>query len=647
MTIAESSLAPRLAKAGVASQIAQFHASDGIELGEDQAVKALCTVADGAIFRLEPWQFAFLPQAGLDDGELVPRIRLAFESAGIEEPPQTEIRPIEETEDQDPAFSSGRGITLIAELARTSNPEPETEAVIDARFAIRLAELSAEGLSAAIEQARSQSLDVPSEPKELGALPGPDFADVLAELGSLSAKIDLLASTEPSEQPAPEIDVVLEREGLQRLSIALQGILRRLDQQCDALSERVDALSIESEPDLPDEPEIPSALEGMISEIRDNSRAGLERISAEIASIGASAPPEVDIALEREGLQRLSVAFQGILRRLDQQCDALSERVDALTVDHGPDLPDEPEIPSALEGMISEIRDISRAGLERISAEIASIGASAPPEVDIALEREGLQRLSVAFQGILRRLDQQCDILTERLSRLPDEAEGSSHHLELDITPLEEALSERYATLSNSIADIRAALDGQVAAAAPSEDQEEARRIADETRSAVLGLDQQVSALIERQTRFEEAAQDAEAVDAEGLAAILLGKFRNEIETTMSSALEPIKNQLAVVQAAQLEILTNMKTRDRQVASEVTAAQEELRSVADDLLALRKEFRSVLAKQKKEVARLEETSRSPVKANGELVPELRDQVDLALAEMLAHLTKTAANSKPS
>ncbi|MEM9428753.1 MAG: hypothetical protein AAGA32_04560 [Pseudomonadota bacterium] len=125
-------------------------------------------------------------------------------------------------------------------------------------------------------------------------------------LARLQASIDLLTHREG-------VSLEAERQGIGRLSVAMQGVLRRFDTQVSRIERNPDGDSLQGIEHRLD------AIEARLSN-QANSRSPV------------TLPPE-----EREGLSRLSSALQHVLRRFDQQVVALEERSHALSSAAKPD----------------------------------------------------------------------------------------------------------------------------------------------------------------------------------------------------------------------------------------------------------------------------------------------------------------------
>ncbi|MEM1264648.1 MAG: hypothetical protein AAGI50_01380 [Pseudomonadota bacterium] len=199
----------------------------------------------------------------------------------------------------------------------------------------------AQGLEAALKTALDPVLDRLQRLESTAADLGPKLQDIANEVADLRATeqnapvLSALQSlrddissqeTSSSSETLARLEMSIEhlkqregasleaeRQGIGRLSVAMQGVLRRFDAQVS---------QIESNPDG-------SALSG----IEDR----LDAIEAKLSSHAGSRSPVILPPEEREGLSRLSSALQHVLRRFDQQVVALEERSHALSSAAKPD----------------------------------------------------------------------------------------------------------------------------------------------------------------------------------------------------------------------------------------------------------------------------------------------------------------------
>ncbi|MEM8869609.1 MAG: hypothetical protein AAGE38_04345 [Pseudomonadota bacterium] len=192
----------------------------------------------------------------------------------------------------------------------------------------------------------------------------PDLTEPLARI---QTGIDAL----PTEFPAPvtlptstETPSTDNRDGLMRLSLAMQSTLRRLDAATSEIEDKA------KEPLTGVPANLQDAVDGLMSASiagQDMIR-GLEtrisNVSQQIGKIDIPAPadtgeiqqlvaeiksevqklhspkPTVDLGVERRGMIRLSSALQGIIRRLDAQTSELEARDQVETSQGSPELTD-------------------------------------------------------------------------------------------------------------------------------------------------------------------------------------------------------------------------------------------------------------------------------------------------------------------
>ena len=181
------------------------------------------------------------------------------------------------------------------------------------------------------------------------------------------------------------------------MSVALQTMLRRLDDQIIRLEEAAPPTS--SHLDLaPLQQTLASWLSENLSDLPDKSTfAALEDSIATRVAQAASARSPAGIA----ELHRYSTALQGMLRRIEAQVDRMEAANSATDA--------ESDLPQALKAWFADASaDLadksSLASLEdRIVEKITKSAPSARTPDGIA----DLHRFSAAFQGVLRRLDNQ------------------------------------------------------------------------------------------------------------------------------------------------------------------------------------------------------------------------------------------------
>lgn len=293
-------IARRLAAAGLAHAIVSVTRSDGsAPLLADEGLVAdhVGRLAAGPLFRLEAGRYAIAAPGG--DGApaagLPTAIAAALAADGLRLGVQvSRLDPAPETREQG-AFER-RALSILARSVAAVGPWPQVQAVIDARYAAEVARLTAEGCA--------------------GAVPvGPALERVEAALHELRT-----ARTAPSFER--------ERIGLERLSVALQTMLRRLDDQCGALEDagRTIAAAAQVPPPAP-----PQRDDGILDQLATSLGAigaavsGLEgrlaRIEEAVGRLDMA--PRTDFVRERDGLVRTTVALQTVLRRLDREADAV------------------------------------------------------------------------------------------------------------------------------------------------------------------------------------------------------------------------------------------------------------------------------------------------------------------------------------
>ncbi len=281
---AETALLEDLAESGAATHRLQLDPGAGQE-DEVAALAAMAGLVDGPIRRVAPGLFAVSWIGSSDALERAVAGGLAVGATVRGLAPEPEPEPEAEPEPE---------------------PEPEPE--------------SAQQSGPADAAGRSADDDVAIAPRRD---PGEPHAGVAAE----ARQADILDQSRAlAEQPGADVDLLAQREELQRPSAALQSVLRRLDdavdrvsaatpdpaaaqEQAERLERRLEALT----------GEIGQRIEDAAAELRI---AGLEPVRnqlGELRRLAEGPSPMVSLHTERTGLQRLSVGLQGMLRRLDDQ----------------------------------------------------------------------------------------------------------------------------------------------------------------------------------------------------------------------------------------------------------------------------------------------------------------------------------------
>ena len=202
--------------------------------------------------------------------------------------------------------------------------------------------------------------------------PSPSDTPILEAVARLEQKLD--AQQDKDHEPTPQLpDLVPEKLGLARWTVALGHIVKRLDRQSRALetvqteqqtlSEAVrcnttapDTTS--ANPKAPDLSEIGARLERVIN-AQDEMKAKLDALSSQ------PRPRPADFAAERGGLARLTSAVGTVLRRLDATVDRLEATVATRGDQMSAKLPD-----AALDPTVDRLWKI----LENFDGSVADLG---------------------------------------------------------------------------------------------------------------------------------------------------------------------------------------------------------------------------------------------------------------------------------
>ena len=555
------------------------------------AVRAARLTADGVLSALgavpEP-----ADQSALIDPLLEKFAQLSEQVSAALAAPNTTDPALAELKDQVAAISE-----LLPQSAPSAQPQidlsRERDGLVRTSTALqtilrRLDQQSLD-LSGKIDSLPSDHAEAPDLENQIQRLGDQLDASMSGRLEAVSAELSSLndAFRTQLDKPAAQIpDLAQERMGLERLSLAMQSVIRRLDQHVTVFEGKVTGITVpEAGPEAG--PGVTEALEDISSKLtvhQDKIAADIaerwEAVSTELNGLSESftahldrpEPRLPDLVQERTGIERLSLALQTVVRRLDQHVTEFQDKIAAIAVpaselDSGPDAgldsgqdtgPHLTETLGEISRELQEAKARQTAHQDRIATDIEEISRlvmaskTSPASIDISFERDGLQRISLALQTTLRRLDQQCSALQDQTDRFAgltfSDAPGTD-------TALLDAISER--------------------------------------------IDQAVAPLVERVTRIEDRQAQAE------------GLLQDLLTRTTGADTDP-----------------EDPAKDK---------------VLSDLALLRKDLRSLLTRYRNQLGRLEDMMNGDGASDqgGPAGSDMNEQMGLALAEILAQLNRIA------
>jgi hypothetical protein len=504
----------RLAQSRVATHMLRF--SDAvIEAAnmddEVAALEQLSELVEGPIYRLSPLTYAF----ALTDGADTLGAALAERLGGCEAPEVTAL-PTSPAPEELPAPRRD-ALTMMGALAAPHGPlGAGGRVVIDARFAAAAAEATAERIDALVRDLESRLAALPAPEDhaarldriearlealaEFGAAPIAGDADRLsrieAALESLAARaaapsevdarlerieaalsgldglaVDIRAVGEArglesalveelravAARPVANIDLHAEREGLSRLSTALQTMLSRMDAEITRLVDAQTAgpatAPAETDPAVLERLDALSSAVAALGEVRGSDAEPLDDLVAQLRAIAERPIANIDFHVEREGLSRLSTALQTMLSRMDAEITRL---VDAQTAtpatapaEADPAVLERLDALSSAVAALGEARGADAEPLDDLVAQLRAIAERPIANIDFHVEREGLSRLSTALQTMLSRMDAEITRLIEAQTASPT-ASAIAAPTEADPAILDrlDALSEVVALLA-------------------------------------------------------------------------------------------------------------------------------------------------------------------------------------------------------
>lgn len=259
----------------------------------------------GPVFRLAPGRYAALI---CDDASVEAALPPGGRLEGIDPPPQDDAAP-------DP------GMNYLAPLKAAAWRAGGPRLVIDADFAIETATRAAEGIARIVSeadrkrgraQAARSSADIASRKR------------IAQRLEGIEASVDAL-------RHAKAVDGFVSRiDGLDAALVDLRAALaaerqegrERATHQAARLEAALEAAA------APD----PQALVGMIVAALSARSDAQDAALADLTALARVRPSRPDISQERDGVARLSLALQSMLRRLDERIDRLSEVVDTARI---------------------------------------------------------------------------------------------------------------------------------------------------------------------------------------------------------------------------------------------------------------------------------------------------------------------------
>jgi hypothetical protein len=275
-------LPEKLARAGVATHLVTFDAEAG--LLEADALNGLVAATSGTVFRLGPFRYMLDGGGAQDVAEAVGAgIAGLLGDVALEISALPAPGPLSGPEDAD-----ARAVLLLRAMVGSVDAaiepiSPPVRAVIDAGFAVRAAQLTAQGLSAlTVDDGRADQLDLRLDQIEQAV------ARVAAQTGALG---DLM----PRE---PDLGPVLRR-------------LDEVESACLTVAERLAQIAATPPPEDRD-----TAVIAQIEQRLD----GIDRHLRQLAE--APPAPSADHLVS---FNRFSVALQGILRRLDAQVGQIEQ----------------------------------------------------------------------------------------------------------------------------------------------------------------------------------------------------------------------------------------------------------------------------------------------------------------------------------
>ncbi|MEL6478712.1 MAG: hypothetical protein AAFR17_15390 [Pseudomonadota bacterium] len=323
---------------------------------EENLLNALCTIAEGPVFRLAAWHYA-CRVAETDppsrEEAIHEQIVTALEDLDVG-PDALEVRSVAVDA---PAIASGVegcAIALLSGQGTASDPDPEQRAVIDAGYAIRAAALTAQGISAAIEEAPPwrEMPEIAEQLTQFEAHQSGRHADLSTALEKLQELMTRLAAR-PAPAPQTPPDIAEERAGLLSLSVALQNLLQRLDGQSDALEARIGTIGAQTDTAEALAAQI-AAIAEQITAAEAAQTAKQDAMALAVANLSelqqTAAQDTPDVLETHEELQRTSLAMQTLLRRLDSQCSKLEAQAGRLGALEG----DAPDLVQAISEALSQ-----------------------------------------------------------------------------------------------------------------------------------------------------------------------------------------------------------------------------------------------------------------------------------------------------
>jgi hypothetical protein len=611
----------RLAQSRVATHLLRF--SDAVIAAanmddEVAALEQLSELVEGPIYRLSPLTYAF----ALTDGADTLGAALAERLGGCETPDVTAL-PTPPAPEALPAPRRD-ALTMMGALAAPDDPLcAGGRVVIDARFAAAAAEATAERIDGLVREleARLAALPAPEDHAarldriearlaalaEAGAAPLAGDGDRLSRIeASLEALVARAAAPSDAEarlerieaalsgfdglaaeiravgearglegalvdeiravaaRPVANIDLHAEREGLSRLSTALQTMLSRMDAEITRLVEAQTAAPAtapaEADPAVLERLDALTSAVAALGEPRAADAEPLDDLVAQLRAIAERPVANIDLHAEREGLSRLSTALQTMLSRMDAEITRLVEAQTAAPAATAGPAQADPAILHRLDALsevvalLAQGRAVERDETEALVTRLREIAERPVANIDLVVEREGLTRLSAALQTMLSRMDAE-------ITRLVEAAEGDAGgKLDAVAELARRAAEAAEAARPDGLRDDFAALAGEVRALAEKSgggdlrrERESLMRLAFSLQTAVSRLDGEVTRLIEAGLGGGDGAVLAR-IEALAEAVAPLGRSLSEIESASALGADHAGALVDLVQAVREDL---------------------------------------------------------------------------------------------
>ncbi|MEM8699474.1 MAG: hypothetical protein AAGF44_09910, partial [Pseudomonadota bacterium] len=328
-----------------------------------------------------------------------------------------------------PAEIEARAITLIDAMARAVDLEPGQRAVIDAAFALQAVSLTASGIAEHIAE-----IPTPAVPS------APDLATLSAEIEALGARIENLIRSSAQPAPAPQVPAgsMTEGTGLYQISHALETLIGKLETQSGELAATIGGLGTSAAKERFSEQLV--QIGEALSRAEESQTERADALTAAIDRLAEASPapaPDGQDAADPEALQKLSLALETTLRRLDRQCLALEAQTGRFAAADVSEAPEPAasggDLEAALMRALAPVAE-RLAGIEAKQGEIERQLAAAPTAAkmdappqsnageaeidrvlgDLASLRKDLRSLLTRYRNQFGRLEGMMDMLSAK-----------------------------------------------------------------------------------------------------------------------------------------------------------------------------------------------------------------------------------------